>query len=142
MKIKQVSGAIGAIIEDVQLNENLDTNTFSEIYNAFLKYQVIFFRNQNFIPESLISFAKNIGRPISYPFVKGLDSFPEITPILKKETDVNNFGEIWHSDTTYQNEPPKGTMLYAMGVLNLVVIQNFQTNIFAYESLSNEMKIF
>jgi len=142
MIIKQVSGAIGAIIQDVQLDENLDENTFSDIYSAFLKYQVIFFRNQNFIPESLISFAKNIGRPISYPFVKGLDSFPEITPILKKKTDINNFGGIWHSDTTYQNEPPKGTMLYAIEVPEFGGDTEFSNQYLAYESLSNGMKIF
>ena len=142
MIVKKVSGAIGAIIQGVQLDEKLDENTFSDIYNAFLKYQVIFFRNQNFIPESLISFAKNIGRPISYPFVKGLDSFPEITPILKKETDVNNFGGIWHSDTTYQNEPPKGTMLYAIEVPEFGGDTEFSNQYLAYERLSNEMKIF
>ena len=142
MIVKKVSGAIGAIIQGVQLDEKLDENIFSDIYSAFLKYQVIFFRNQNFIPESLISFAKNIGRPISYPFVKGLDSFPEITPILKKETDVNNFGGIWHSDTTYQNEPPKGTMLYAIEVPEFGGDTEFSNQYLAYERLSNEMKIF
>ena len=142
MIVKKVSGAIGAIIQGVQLDEKLDENTFSDIYSAFLKYQVIFFRNQNFIPESLISFAKNIGRPISYPFVKGLDSFPEITPILKKETDVNNFGGIWHSDTTYQNKPPKGTMLYAIEVPEFGGDTEFSNQYLAYERLSNEMKIF
>ena len=142
MIVKKVSGSIGAIIQGIQLDEKLDQNIFSDIYSAFLKYQVIFFRNQNFIPESLISFAKNIGRPISYPFVKGLDSFPEITPILKKETDVNNFGGIWHSDTTYQNEPPKGTMLYAIEVPEFGGDTEFSNQYLAYERLSNEMKIF
>ena len=142
MIVKKVSGSIGAIIQGVQLDEKLDENTFSDIYSAFLKYQVIFFRNQNFIPESLISFAKNIGRPISYPFVKGLDSFPEITPILKKETDVNNFGGIWHSDTTYQNKPPKGTMLYAIEVPEFGGDTEFSNQYLAYESLSDEMKFF
>ena len=85
MIVKQVSGAIGAIISDVHLDENLNTNTISEIYDVFLKYQVIFFKNQKLTPKSLISFAKKIGKPISYPFVKGLNSFPEITPILKKK---------------------------------------------------------
>ena len=42
------------------------------------------------------------------------EDFPEITPILKKETDIHNFGGIWHSDTTYQSEPPMGTMLYGI----------------------------
>jgi taurine dioxygenase len=142
IKIKKVSNAIGVIIEGIQLDENLDENTISEIYDIFLKHQVIFFRKQNFKPESLISFAKKIGTPIIYPFVKGLDSFPEITPILKKETDVNNFGGIWHSDTTYQDEPPKGTMLYALEVPEFGGDTEFSNQYLAYDTLSDEMKIF
>ena len=142
IKIKKVSGAIGALIEDVQLGENLAENTSNEIYDAFLKYQVIFFRDQNFTSESLLSFAKRIGTPIIYPFVKGLESFPEITPILKKETDVNNFGGIWHSDTTYQDEPPKGTMLYALEVPEFGGDTEFSNQYLAYENLSEKMKLF
>jgi len=142
IKIKKVSGAIGALIEDVQLGENLAENTSNEIYDAFLKHQVIFFRDQNFTSESLVSFAKRIGRPIIYPFVKGLESFPEITPILKKETDVNNFGGIWHSDTTYQDEPPKGTMLYALEVPEFGGDTEFSNQYLAYENLSKKMKLF
>ncbi|MBT3938984.1 MAG: taurine dioxygenase [Pelagibacterales bacterium] len=142
IKIKKVSGAIGALIEDVQLGENLAENTSNEIYDAFLKHQVIFFRDQNFTSESLLSFAKRIGTPIIYPFVKGLESFPEITPILKKETDVNNFGGIWHSDTTYQDEPPKGTMLYALEVPEFGGDTEFSNQYLAYENLSKKMKLF
>jgi len=142
MIVKEVSGAIGAIIEDVQLDKNLHANTISDIYDVFLKYQVIFFRNQNLTPESLIFFAKKIGKPISYPFVKGLNSFPEITPILKKKTDINNFGGIWHSDTTYQKEPPKCTMLYAIEVPDSGGDTEFSNQYLAYESLSDKMKIF
>ena len=142
IKIKKVSGAIGALIEDVQLGENLAENTSNEIYDAFLKHQVIFFRDQNFTSESLLSFAKRIGTPIIYPFVKGLESFPEITPILKKETDVNNFGGIWHSDTTYQDVPPKGTMLYALEVPEFGGDTEFSNQYLAYENLSEKMKLF
>ena len=43
IKIKKVSGSIGAVIENVQLNNDLNEEVFDEIYDAFLKYQVIFF---------------------------------------------------------------------------------------------------
>ena len=85
IKIKKVSGALGAIIENIQLDKNLDGNTLNEIYDAFLEHQVIFFRDQNLNPASLLSFSKKISTPIMYPFIKGLESFPEITPILKKK---------------------------------------------------------
>ncbi len=142
IKLKKVSGSIGAIIQNIKLNQNLDENVFDEIYDAFLAYQVIFFREQEFSPNSQKAFSKRIGKPIIYPFVKGLEKFPEITPILKKEDDVNNFGGIWHSDTTYQDKPPKGTMLYALEVPEFGGDTEFSNQYLAYESLSTGMKNF
>ena len=112
INVSPIAGALGAEIENINLSDNLSDDVISEIYEALLKFQVIFFRNQKFEPSSQQAFAKRIGKPIIYPFVASLEGFPEITPILKKETDTNNFGGIWHSDTTYQDKPPMGTMLY------------------------------
>ena len=114
IKVNPIAGALGAQIDNIDLSENLPDEIISEIYDALLAYQVIFFRDQKFSPDTQKAFAERIGKPIVYPFVKSLENFPEITPILKKETDTNNFGGIWHSDTTYQEEPPMGTMLYCI----------------------------
>ena len=72
IKISKASNTIGAIIEGVKLNEELSKDTIQEIYNAFLKYQVIFFKNQNLTKNEYLSFATKIGKPIKYPFVKGI----------------------------------------------------------------------
>ena len=71
IKIKKVSGAIGAIIENIQLDKNLDGNTLNEIYDAFLKHQVIFFRDQNLNPESLLSFSKKLVHQLYIHLLKG-----------------------------------------------------------------------
>ncbi len=142
IKAVPIAGSIGAEIESLDLSAKLDDEIFDEIYRAFLLFQVIFFKDQKFEPRSQMDFANKIGKPIIYPFVKGLDQFPEITPILKKETDKNNFGGIWHSDTTYQNKPPMGTMLYAIEVPEYGGDTEFSNQYLAYESLSEGMKIF
>ena len=142
IKIIPCSNAIGAYIEGVQLNKKLQQKTINIIYDAFLKYQVIFFRNQHLTEIEYLSFARKIGKPIMYPFVKGLQKYPEITPILKKETDLNNFGGIWHSDTSYLKKPPKGTMLYAIEVPENGGDTEFANQYLAYDHLSKDMKIF
>ena len=142
INVNPISGSIGAEIKNVNLSSKLDNKILKEIYKAFLLFNVIFFRDQMFEPKSQKEFAKKIGKPIIYPFVKGLDHFPEITPILKKETDKNNFGGIWHSDTTYQEKPPMGTMLYALEVPEYGGDTEFSNQYLAYESLSEGMKIF
>ena len=133
---------MGAEIENINLSDNLSDDSISEIYEALLTYQVIFFRNQKFEPSSQQAFAKRIGKPIIYPFVASLEGFPEITPILKKETDTNNFGGIWHSDTTYQDKPPMGTMLYGIDVPAFGGDTEWSNQYLAYESLSEGMKKF
>ena len=142
IEVFPAAGALGAQIENVNLSEDLSDEIITEIYDALLTYQVIFFRDQKFNPVSQKAFAERIGKPIVYPFVKGLEDFPEITPILKKETDVNNFGGIWHSDTTYQSEPPMGTMLYGIEIPQYGGDTEWANQYLAYESLSDGMREF
>jgi taurine dioxygenase len=134
--VNPIAGSLGAEIQNVDLSETISDEIISDVYQALLDFQVIFFRNQKFEPISQKLFAKKIGTPVIYPFVKGLEDYPEITPILKKETDINNFGGIWHSDTTYQEKPPMGTMLYALET------PEFANQYLAYESLSDGMREF
>ena len=142
IEVTPISGALGALVTGVELKNPLQEDVFAEIYKAFLKYQVIFFRNQDLNPESQLHFGRMFGRPVIYPFVKGLKDFPEITPILKKETDLNNFGGVWHSDTTYQQQPPKATMLYAVEVPEYGGDTEFADQCMALNHLSDGMQKF
>ena len=142
IEVTPISGALGALVTGVELKNPLQEDVFTEIYTAFLKYKVIFFRNQDLNPESQLHFGRMFGRPVIYPFVKGLKDFPEITPILKKETDLNNFGGVWHSDTTYQQQPPKATMLYAVEVPEYGGDTEFADQCMALNHLSDGMQKF
>ena len=142
IEVSPISGALGALITGIELKEPLQDPVFEEIYNAFLEYKVIFFNDQELNPETQLRFGKMFGQPIIYPFVKGLKDFPEITPILKKETDLNNFGGVWHSDTTYQEQPPKATMLYAVEVPEFGGDTEFANQCMALDHLSEGMRKF
>ena len=86
IEVTPISGALGAVVTGVELKNPLQEIVFAEIYRAFLEYKVIFFKDQDLNPETQLRFGRMFGQPIIYPFVKGLKDFPEITPILKKET--------------------------------------------------------
>ena len=58
-----------------------------------------------------MNFAKKMGTPVEYPFVKGFEDYPEIIEVKKLEHEKINFGGVWHSDTTYLDCPPMGSML-------------------------------
>ena len=108
MNTQPLSPSLGSLIYGVDLSQPLTDSILAELHTIWLDRQVIVLRGQSLSSEQYISFAKQLGTPDIYPFLKGLDGFPEITPVLKKETEVVNFGGVWHSDTTYQPCPPYG----------------------------------
>lgn len=140
LDIRPVAGSIGAEIHGIDLSSELSNETVGAIRRALLDHLVIFFRDQTFTPDQQLAFARRFGQPVAYPFVKGLDGYPEITPILKREEDRNNFGGIWHSDTVYQECPPMGTMLYGLEIPPAGGDTVFANQYLAYESLSDGMK--
>jgi taurine dioxygenase len=113
--VAPLAGCIGAEIGNVDLAD-LDEATVAEIRQAWLDYLVVFFRDQALDPAAFLAFAKCIGEPVEYPFVKGIDDFPEIITVSKLPNETVNFGGIWHSDTTYLERPPMATMLVAREV--------------------------
>lgn len=140
LDIRPIAGALGAEIHGIDASRDLDAATVSAVRQALLEHLVIFLPDQKLTPVQQLAFAKRFGEPMIYPFVKGLEDFPEITPILKREEDRNNFGGIWHSDTVYQQQPPMGTMLYALELPPFGGDTLFANQYLAYDALSDGMK--
>jgi taurine dioxygenase len=113
MKIEPIAGALGAEIHGPDLRQPLDAATVAQLRQALLDHLVIFFRDQDLTPEQFLRFAGYFSEPIEYPFVNSLPGFPKVIPVVKLEHERVNFGGIWHSDTTYLEEPPMGSMLLA-----------------------------
>lgn len=138
--ITPIAGALGAEISGVDLSCDLDTQTVNAIRRAFLDHVVIFFRGQDLTPERFLAVARHFGAPIEYPFVPGIEGYPEIIEVLKRETETVNFGGIWHSDTVYLAQPPMGSMLLAREVPPFGGDTLFANMYLAYETLSDGMK--
>ena len=140
MEIQRVAGALGAEISGVDLSQELGDNAVAAIRQALLDHLVIFFRDQHLSPQRYMAFAKCFGQPVEYPFVKGLDDFPQIIEVKKLEHETLNFGGVWHSDTTYLEAPPMGSMLYAQQVPPFGGDTIFANQYMAYDTLSDGLK--
>jgi taurine dioxygenase len=140
LEVRPTAGAIGAEISGIDLSAALDDETIAAIRRAWLDHCVVFFRGQQLPPAQLLAFARRFGEPVEYPFVKGIDGFPEITPVVKLEHERVNFGGLWHSDTTYLDAPPMGTILIAREVPSYGGDTLFANMYLAYEGLSPAMQ--
>ena len=140
IEVNPVSGALGAEIAGVDMSKELDDEVVSEVRHALLDHLVIFLREQKVTPAQQVAFAKRFGQPIEYPQLKGLPEAPMITPVVKLEHERNNFGGIWHSDTTYLQLPPMGSMLLAREIPAYGGDTMFANQYLAYEALSDGLK--
>ena len=134
---------VGAYINSVDL-KNLDQNQTIELKKTLNEFGVIFIKKQNLDPESYQNFAKNIGQPVVYPRLKGLDEkFPFINVIERKPSDKNlSFGSSWlHQNTSYlANDRPRYTMLMGIEIPDGQGNTIFSSGFNAYEKLPNEIK--
>jgi taurine dioxygenase len=140
MQVKKIAGALGAEISGVDLSAGLSNALAGDIRQVFLDHQVIFLRDQALSPAQFLAFAKAMGEPIEYPFVKGIEGFPHIIEVKKLAHEKHNFGGIWHSDTTYLDVPPMGSMLLAREVPPYGGDTLFANQYLAYEALSGTMQ--
>ena len=139
LDIRPLSGALGAEILGVDLGDPRP-DLIAAIRAAWLEHCVVFFRDQTLSAEQFLALARAFGEPIEYPFVKGLDGFPHITPVIKLEHEKINFGGLWHSDTAYLERPPMATMLIARETPPRGGDTLFANMYRAYETLSEGMR--
>jgi alpha-ketoglutarate-dependent taurine dioxygenase len=140
LDIRPIAGTIGAEIHGIDLAHDLGAETMAAIRAAWLEHLVVFFRDQQLSPAQLLAAARRFGEPIEYPFVKGLEGFPHITPVIKLEHETINFGGLWHSDTAYLERPPMATLLLARETPPRGGDTLFANMYLAYQTLSDGLK--
>ena len=113
MKIKPVTAAIGAEVHDVVLSGKLESSVLDEIYDALSEHLVLFFRDQDLSAEDQFEFAKTFGEPAQphpvYPHLPGFDR----VVLLENDGDRPPDTDDWHSDLTFQPDPPFMSILHA-----------------------------
>ena len=57
---------------------------------------MIFFRDQHMTSEQQVNFSKRFGELEPYPYVHGIEGYPELIDIVKMPDEVQNFGAGWH----------------------------------------------
>jgi alpha-ketoglutarate-dependent taurine dioxygenase len=140
IQVKRIAGALGVEVSGLDLARPLSDQQASALRAAWLEHLVLFFRDQPLMPAQYMAFARRIGQPVEYPFVRGIEGYPEIIEVKKLEQETVNFGGIWHSDTAYLEEPPMASMLLARELPPYGGDTLFANMYLAYETLSEGMR--
>ena len=127
IEVVPTGAALGAEIRGVDLAEPIDDATFAAIEGAYDEHGVIFFRGQRITPSEQVAFTRRFGAIEFNIFGErwSVPGSPEIVVVSNITEDgrpigVRRAGENWHSDMCYAPRPPRGTMLYALEVPELL----------------------
>jgi len=118
-------GALGAEVVGVDLHD-VDDHTFGAIHKAWLDHLVLLFRVQKLSDDQLIAFSRRFGEldlaPIQETGRRFVEGYPEIyivSNVIENGAPIGSLGAgelVWHTDMSYQQDPPKASMLYALEV--------------------------
>ncbi len=103
---------------------------------------MIFFRDQTLTPEQQIALTARFGPLSRMPFIEPLTGHPDIIAVLKEadERNISTFGGVWHSDFSFLEAPPLGSVLYALDVPGIGGDTLWANMYDAYDSLSYTMR--
>lgn len=143
MHLLPLTGSFAAEVLEINLAQPLTGKVVDQIKAAFADHMVLVFRDQVLTLEELESFALSFGSYGETPFIKTLDSHPNVLRVFReKEESGPLFGSGWHSDWSFQVEPPSATLLYGVEVPPAGGDTAFTNQYLAYETLSDVMKDF
>ena len=118
-------GALGAEVVGVDLHD-VDDHTFGAIHKAWLDHLVLLFRVQKLSDDQLIAFSRRFGEldlaPIQETGRRFVEGYPEVyivSNVIENGAPIGSLGAselVWHTDMSYQQDPPKASMLYALEV--------------------------
>jgi taurine dioxygenase len=149
MTVIPSGAALGAEIQNVDL-KNLSDQDFSQIHHAWLDHLVILFRQQQLALEHLIAFSRRFGEldwaPVQETGRRFVEGHPEIyvvSNVVENGVPIGSLGAgeaVWHTDMSYQEHPPKASMLYALEIPPAGGDTHFCNMYGAYESLPDALR--
>ena len=113
MNIRKLTPAICAELSGLDFCKSLTDKALSQIYDALIQHQVIFFREQHISPECQLSLALSLGDPqLPNPLYPRHPASENIM-ILRSGADNPPDTGGWHTDLTYKQNPPFACLLVA-----------------------------
>ena len=133
---------LGIEIKGLNLNSKLPKEVIEKIRSAWLENGVAVFPNQDLTHDQFENFSLEFGNFGDDPFLGGLEEKPNIVEVKRLASEkASPFGGGWHSDWSFQSNPPAATFLLSKIIPPVGGDTLFANTQKAYEDLDDEMKL-
>lgn len=146
--VKPLSQALGAEIIGVDLGQTIDDRLFSAIYEAFLHYQVLLFRDQDIPPAKQVAFARHFGEVQVHVMNQYHEqNHPELYFLSNLDANGRPNGKHpdkgtlhWHTDGSWRRVTGQATIMYSVQVPATGGETHFCDMYGAYDALDDAQK--
>ena len=147
-RVRPLTPALGTQILDVDLSAAVSAALFAAIHEAFLRYQVLLFGNQDLPPGAQVEFARNFGEvQIHVMNQYHADDYPELYRLSNVGADGKPNGRYpdkgtlaWHTDGSWRPLTGQATIIYGEVVPDSGGETHFCDMYGAWDRLSPEWK--
>src|SRR5689334_9934620 len=120
--VTPLSPVLGCEISGITLEEAVSPALFAKVFEAFLDYALILFRDVDLPPATQVAFARNFGEVQIHVLNQyhGYKDHPEIYMLSNLDRDGNPSGRhpdrgtlYWHTDGSWKERTGQATMMYS-----------------------------
>lgn len=117
LRVEPTGQACGARVTGLDLSQPLDSATISAVRAAWLEHHVLAFPDQAIGDDDLERFTCYFGGFGHDPFFAPIAGRTNIAAIRREADEQSSlFAENWHTDWSFQAQPPAGTCLNAIDI--------------------------
>jgi alpha-ketoglutarate-dependent taurine dioxygenase len=114
LSIEPYTVNLGATVSGIDLRQPVGAETRAGLQRALRQHGVLFFRDQELDPESVLTVAGIFGEPLRHnPYLPSTERTSGVE-IIESGVGKRLANESWHADVTWRPHPPKATLLYAV----------------------------
>ena len=142
MQITPVTGNIGARITGLDVSQPLGEDAAEALRDALDSYLVLFLPGQNLDRHRQKEITEVFGPLCKLPYVEPMPEDDYVIAVLKEADEINVgvFGGDWHSDFSFLEKPPAGSLLHAKELPPYGGDTLWANQVRAYETLPDDLR--
>lgn len=137
----------GAEVIGLDCGGEIDADTFEAVRQAFRDHSVLVFRDQRLTPDQHVAFSQRWGDLKGHILKQYLLTGYDTLLVISNKRDergepvgIEDAGRYWHTDVSYEDVPPMGSLLYGLEVPPEGGDTMFASQYAAYDNLPQDLK--
>jgi alpha-ketoglutarate-dependent taurine dioxygenase len=155
VEIIPLNSGVGAEVRNIDLSIDMSDAALADTMDAFARYRLLLFREQELPPERHIAFSRRLGELEHFVDSKDqLQGHPELLRVSNIDQEDDSIKDVeepghksftlgtstWHSDSSYKEIPSKASLLYGIEIPAEGGETEFADTAAAYAALSDDEK--